>query len=316
MADRAFTPTPDPVAREFYNRQQWWSHSAVKLFRRYTPFWWRRALRTPYFLALDGVDFLLGRRDPLVPPRYLDFAGHMLFAEAGQENLRHLKELCGLQPSHRILDIGCGIGRMAVPFTNYLTTGSYEGMDVVPSGIRWCQKNITAKYPRLRFQVADIFNKMYNPRGRFECAQYRFPFPDGEFDVVFLVSVFTHLLPRDMEHYVSEISRVLKPGGKLMFTCFLLNDEARKGRAAGKSEFDFDYELPGCRTTDPDTPETAIAFEESSIAPLLRRYSLLADPTYLGGWCGRTNYLSYGDVVTATRAKASEVALPEVSKIA
>lgn len=316
MQDKVPTPTPDPVAREFYSRQQWRSHAVVNLIRRYTPFWWRRALRTPYLLALDGLDFVRGKRDPLVPPRYLDFAGHLLFAQAGQENFRHLKELCGLQPTHRILDIGCGIGRMAIPFTSYLTTGSYEGLDVVPSGIRWCQKNITAKYPKLRFQVADIYNKMYNPGGRFECAQYRFPFADGEFDVVFLVSVFTHLLPRDMEHYVSEISRVLRPGGKLLFTAFLLNDEARQGRAAGKSAFNFDHELPGCWTTDPGTPETAIAFEETSIAPLLRRYSLLAEPTYFGGWTGRSNYLSYGDIVIATRAKASEVALPETAKIA
>ena len=284
------------------------SSGALSLFRKYVPFWWRRALYTPYLLTLDGVDFILGRQKELTPPRYLDFAG--TFAGAGQEYVTYFKELCGLQPSHRTLDMGCGIGRVAVPLAEYLTTGSYEGLDIVPSGIRWCQKNITPKYPRFRFQVADIYNRMYNPGGLFKSPDYPFPFSDGEFDLVFLISVFTHLLPIDLEHYVSEISRVLRPGGKCLYTTFLLDDEARRGMESGKSAFDFKYELPGCWTSDPVTPETAVAYQESSVAPLLSRYSLTADPTHFGAWSGRSNYFSYGDIVTCTKTSPDQ-ALPK-----
>ena len=292
--------TPEELTRKKLAVQRRRSSGALKLFRRYTPFWWRRAIYTPYLLALDGVDFILGRRNPLIPPRYLDFAG--TFAGAGQEYVDYFKELCGLQPNHRTLDVGCGIGRVAAPLAGYLTTGSYEGLDIVPSGIRWCQKNITPRYPRFRFQVSDIYNKMYNPGGRFKSVDYRFPFSDGEFDLVFLISVFTHLVPADLEHYISEISRVLRPGGKCLFTAFLLDDEARRGMAAGTSAFDFKYELNGFWTSDPVTPETAIAYEESTIAPMLKRYFLVADPTHFGAWSGRSNHFSYGDIVTATKA--------------
>ena len=279
---------------------------ALSLFRRHVPFWWRRALYTPYLLALNGVDLALGRRTGLTPPRYLDFAGN--FPGAGQEYVDYFKELCGLQPNHRVLDMGCGVGRVAVPLAEYLTAGSYEGLDIVPSGVRWCEKNITPKYPRFRFQVADIYNKMYNPGGRLKSSDYRFPFSDGEFDLVFLISVFTHLLPGDLEHYVSEVSRVLRPGGKCLYTTFLLDDEARQDMECGKSAFDFRYKLPGCWTSDPVTPETAVAYEESAVAPLLSRYSLEADPTHFGAWSGRSSYLSYGDIVTSTKNSRRSVA--------
>src|ERR1700724_585045 len=103
----------DPY-RKLVARHHLRSHGVPRLARRYVPFWWRRVLLTPYLLARDGVDFLLGRSQELVPPRYLDFAGNLRYIEAGQQHLKYFRELCGLQPHHRVLDIGCGIGRMAV----------------------------------------------------------------------------------------------------------------------------------------------------------------------------------------------------------
>lgn len=300
MASETKRPQED-VSKVFFAREYWRSHGVMKLVRRYTPFWWRRALRTPYLMALDGVDVLRGRRQELIPPRYLNYAGFRGFREAGQEHLRYFKEFCGLQPHHRVLDLGCGIGRMAVPLTGYLTTGSYEGLDIVPSGIRWCQNHITPRYPRFKFQLADIHNQQYNPRGRFKPAEYRFPFPDADFDLVFLVSVFSHLLPNDMDHYISEISRILRPGGKCLITMFLLDEEARQGVAAGKSALQFVYELQGCWTTDPVTPETAVAYDASAIAPTFKRHSLHTDPIHLGGWSGRSQHFTYADIVTATK---------------
>lgn len=301
MANETTTQHPQDISQLFFNQEYWRSHGLMKFVRRYTPFWWRRVMRAPYLMALDSVDWVLGRRNELVPPRYLNYAGFDGYLEAGREHLGYFREFCGLQPHHRVLDLGCGIGRMAVPLTGYLTSGSYEGLDIVPSGIRWCQKHITKKFPRFHFQVSDIHNKQYNPKGRCKPSEYRFPFSDGEFDLVFLISLFSHLLPNDMEHYVSEISRVLKPGGKCLITMFLLDDEARRGVAATRSSLQFVYELDGCWTTDPVTPETAVAYDTSVIAPLLQRYSMVADPLRLGGWSGRAKHFTYPDIVTATK---------------
>lgn len=302
MAVETATQQPENVSQVFFAREYWRSHGVMKFVRRYTPFWWRRILRAPYLMALDGMDTVRGKRNPLVPPRYLNYAGFRGYLEAGQEHLRYFKEFGGLEPNHRVLDLGCGIGRMAVPLTGYLATGSYEGLDIVPSGIRWCQKNISSRFPRFHFQIADIHNKQYNPKGKFKPSEYRFPFNDAEFDFVFLISVFSHLLPEDMARYTSEIARVLKPGGKCLITMFLLDDEARRGVAASKSSLQFVYELNGCWTTDPVTPETAVAYDVNAIPTLMRRYSLTADPIQLGGWSGRAKHFTYADIVTATKS--------------
>ena len=290
----------DPY-RQLLVRHHRRSHGLSRMARRYLPFWWRRALLTPYLLAQDGLDLILGRRGELVPPRYLDFAGNWRFIQAGQQHLKYFKELCGLQPHHRVLDVGCGIGRMAVALSGYLTTGSYAGFDVAPSGIRWCQRHITPRFPQFHFQIADIYNKQYNPRCGLQARDYHFPFSDEEFDIVILISVFTHMLPPDVEHYISEISRVLRPGANCIFSAFLLDDQARARMASGQTAYNFDYELPGCWTVDPVTPETTIAYEESAIISLLLRHSLVPEPTHFGAWSGRSDYLDYGDIVCATK---------------
>jgi SAM-dependent methyltransferase len=302
MANEQVASTQNDLSREFFAHEYWRSHGALRLMRRYTPFWVRRALRTPYLFALDSMDLVLGRRDGLVPPRYLNYADSGGFAKVGKEFLGYYKERCGLQPQGRVLDMGCGIGRMAVPLTGYLTTGSYEGFDIVASGVGWCKKNITPKFPRFKFQIADIYNKQYNPRGRYQPGEYRFPFSDAEFDLVILISVFTHMLPSDMDHYLSEISRVLKPGGKCLITFFMNDEEARRRVAAGTAAVPFDHKLNGCWTSDPVTPETAVGYDPADVMPVFKKHSLQPDPTYFGAWSGRSNYLSYQDIVIATKA--------------
>ena len=70
--------------------------------------------------------------------------------EIGKEFFRYFTEIAGLKPHERVLDIGCGTGRMARPLTSYLTSGSYDGLDIVANSINWCQKTY-APVPELSF---------------------------------------------------------------------------------------------------------------------------------------------------------------------
>ena len=97
--------------------------------------------------------------------------------------------------------MGCGIGRIAIPLTQYLKTGTYDGFDIVRHGVEWCQQKVTPHYPNFNFFVADVYNKLYFPQGRYAATEYTFPFADDTFDFVFLTSVFTHMMPKDLEHY-------------------------------------------------------------------------------------------------------------------
>src|SRR2546423_10702802 len=97
-----------------------------------------RARQSARSRALDLRDSVSRRRDRLTPPRRLDFVGHSDFAATGDEFLAHFIELGGLQPGERVLDVGCGIGRMARPLAGDLgADGSYDGFDVNPDGVPW-----------------------------------------------------------------------------------------------------------------------------------------------------------------------------------
>jgi SAM-dependent methyltransferase len=275
----------------------------VNALRRAIPIPVRRSLKHLYLSALDLSDMPARRRE-MVPPRTMYFVGDGDYKAVGLEFRELFTEYGGLKPEHRVLDVGCGIGRMAVPLTGYLAgSGDYHGFDIVKKGVEWCQANITPRYPNFHFLHSDVRNKFYNPNGAYEASSYRFPYDDGSFDFIFLTSVFTHMFPADMENYSSEITRVLRPGGTCFITMFLLNEESQSLIEKKMSTQNFVYKLEGCVTADPENPEGSLAFEETYVRSMFGRFGLsIREPVHCGSWCGRTEFLSYQDVVIATKA--------------
>ncbi len=261
-------------------------------------------MRRIYYFLVDAIDRLLGRRDEFTPPKRLAIlAGGGNFKEIGEEFFRYFIDLASLKPSESVLDVGCGVGRMAVPLTSYLDQrGRYEGFDIVAAEIHWCQKAISSKYPNFHFQLADIINTAYNPYGKFKAAEYTFPFGDETFDFVFLTSVFTHMLPQDMKNYFGEVTRVLKTGGRCLITFFLLNEESNQQIKEGKSTLAFRYDQGECRIVKPEAPETVVAYPEALVLGLYELHRLrITQPIGYGYWCGRSNFLSYQDIIVASK---------------
>jgi SAM-dependent methyltransferase len=186
------------------------------------------------------------------------------YKSIGRMQVDWLRQHAGLQPGDDVLEVGCGIGRIAAPLTQYLQGGTYRGFDIVPHGIAWCQAQITPRYPNFSFFVSDIYNKAYNPTGKHKASQYSFPFPDASFDVVFLTSVFTHMLADDVERYTTEIGRVLRPGGRCYCTAYLMTEEARRFMDRRES-FRIFRPMTDARawTDSPDIPEAAIGYSET-----------------------------------------------------
>ncbi len=255
--------------------------------------------------SLDALDSARGRDNELVPPRRLGYVGAGNFRAVGQEFLGHFKELGGLRPEHDVLDVGCGIGRMAVPLTGYLApTSSYEGFDIVPAGVRWCEENITQRFPNFRFQVADIYNQRYNPGGSATSANYDFPFPDDSFDFAYATSVFTHMLPADVENYVKELGRVLRPGGRALNTFFLLNSSNGRGPGSDRATIPFSVKEDGYWAVSSRTPEVAVAYEEDDVRKLYERHGFSVEgQIHPGTWVGADGP-SFQDIVVATRGDA------------
>ena len=237
--------------------------------------------------------------DELLPPKELRLSVGGSFKAIGTEFFRYFIELAGLQPDEAVLDVGCGVGRMAVPLTQYLSDrGRYEGFDIVESGITWCQSVISPRYPNFQFQRADLYNQYYNPTGQAQANTYRFPYSDHHFDFVFLTSVFTHVLPDGIKNYLKEISRVLKPGGRALITAFLLNEESLFGLETGLCTLELPEIFETYRLADKKFPESAVAYEAQFFITLAEQVGLKVNsPIYYGSWCGRSDFLSVQDIL-------------------
>ncbi len=265
-----------------------------------------RAVRSAIRRARDLLAGLSDRvhvlPEPGALPTHLLSEGEIQsFRQIGDKFLGYFVEFGGLKPNHAVLEVGCGPGRMARPLTQYLDSGSYDGFDVIPECIRWCRASIASRYMNFRFQIADIYNGSYNPDGRFTASAYRFPYANDQFDFVFLTSVFTHLLPDDMEHYLKEISRVMKPGGRCLITFFLLNAESTDLIRAGKSTIAFVLDRGRYLTVDGAPEEAAVAYDERYIAEIFERNGLRDLHIHFGNWCRRPLALDYQDLVFATK---------------
>ena len=268
---------------------------------------WRRIAGRARYWAAELADRWFGNDESLLPPRALRFVGGGDFEAVGEQFLGHFRDLGGLEPHHRVLDVGCGIGRMAVPLTRFLTDGgTYDGFDIVPHGIAWCTRRITRRHPNFRFRLVSIRNDDYNPGGSLAASQFVFPYEDASFDFVFLTSVFTHMLPDDVENYLRETSRVLAPGGRCFVTWFLLNPQSRRLLADGKSVLDFRHAYGSCLTTDVTIREQAIAYEQERVEAMYAGNGLVLQggPAY-GAWCGRTEFVSFQDIIVARKVSVA-----------
>lgn len=274
------------------------AHGALR-FQAMPPTAFDRARTSLRLRTLDLHDRVSGNADPLVPPRRMDFVGHSDFVATGDEFLEHFRNLAGLRADERVLDVGCGIGRMARPLAGFLSAaGRYDGFDINGDGIAWCRERYR-EHPNFTFAEADLFNQRYNPTGREPAESFTFPYPDGETDLVILTSVMTHLLEEACDHYLAEIRRVLAPGGRMLATYFLLDEEARELIAAGSSRLAFPCTDAACVVVDPAVPEEAVAYTDTWLHAALERHGLALRELRRGAWSGRAEPLSYQDIVVA-----------------
>jgi SAM-dependent methyltransferase len=234
------------------------------------------------------------------PPAENVFVGDGDYRAIGAEYLGHFVRIGGLKPFESVLDIGCGIGRMAVPLTQYLDSGTafYEGVDPVNAGIEWCVQNITSAYPNFRFCRVDVAHELYNPGGAIAGHEIVLPFADAKFDFVAMVSVATHLPEAEISAYAREIARLLAPGGRLFLTAFIVA-AGDPDRPTARPRFT-PGNRPGTWFGDPLAPLGAIGFDAGIIEDILKKAGLQVQRVSLGHWRGiESNH--YQDVIIAVK---------------
>ena len=190
-----------------------------------------------------------------------------------------------------MLEIGCGIGRDAIPLTEIIHDGLYVGIDIIEPSVDWCNGNITAKHSNFQFYHFDVKDQLHNNGGSIKTVDITLPLADNTVDRIILFSVFTHMFRADIEHYLKECRRVLKPGGLIYATTFIFDDDIlRSARATNLTPFDlrFEHEVEsGCRINDPIHPLGAVAYTREAWDGMVQTSGLsYAKPFLTGSWSG------------------------------
>ncbi len=243
----------------------------------------RLRLRKLAHLPVDTLNQVMGGEKGCIPKKGDIYVGSGDFIAQGQSHLKLLTTYTPLRPTDRVLDIGCGIGRTAVALRSYLnSSGAYSGFDVVKKGIDWCKQHISAAHPNFDFLYVPLFNDLYNSStGR--ASTFTFPYPADEFDIAFLFSVFTHLQPDEIDKYLGQINRVLKPGGTCLATCFVY-DDATEITIANQGEFSFPVHRGGYRLMNSKVKSANIALSETLLYEMIAKNGLLLSRTIAGYW--------------------------------
>jgi len=219
------------------------------------------------------------------------FVGGGDFEAVGREFLG-LFQRFGLQPDDDVLDIGCGVGRMAVPLSGFITSGSYVGIDVSADAIELCRKRV--KRENFKFVHADLYNSLYNKSGQ-RAADYRFPFPDRSFDFIVLCSVFTHMLRDEVEHYLAEMARVMRDDATCFITWFVIDGPLPSPSITF-------HPLDGVSfIRKRRVPAAAVAYKGDYVMDLYARYGLRPS-LHVGTWA-RPSGLTFQDVVVARKGQ-------------
>jgi ubiquinone/menaquinone biosynthesis C-methylase UbiE len=127
----------------------------------------------------------------------------------------------GIDPSQplKVLDFGCGAGRQLLQFTRQYPHWKMSGCDVDFDVIKFIHK----AYPQV-----DAYTSSFDPPLKYA---------DGTFDMLYAVSIFSHLSFDDCKLWLAELSRVLRPGGLALLTFNGLHSLRNSHRAGLRRQF-------------------------------------------------------------------------------
>lgn len=142
------------------------------------------------------------------------------FVAAAIRDVALLQRHAGLNRESRLLDWGCGAGRLAVGIKQSLGhVRDCHGVDVQSNLLAWARDHLTDEHTR--FTLVDQRNERYNPDGP---SDFHIPAEPGSVDVLYAYSVFSHMLEPDVRGYARTISEILAPQGRAVMTAFVEND--------------------------------------------------------------------------------------------
>lgn len=221
----------------------------------------------------------------------------------GKQQAEKIIQWLSIKPDQKILDIGCGCGRIAIHFLNYLNEqGQYIGIDSNKTLLSYCEDNISTINNRFQFKLIDAYNGVYSRDGKLKCEDIVFPIEDGTVDIVIMWSVFTHMYLVDIDAYLKEIRRVLKKGGLSISSFNLYNKYISNQIKMEKAYLDIKYRInEDSYSLDKETPENGFAHNEEIVKELYWKNEFIIREIKYGFWSSKESVGEFHDCIIAQR---------------
>ena len=165
-----------------------------------------------------------------------------------------------------VLDFGCGCGRLARQLMQQRTRPeSYLGIDLHRGMIEWCRRHLGPHAKEFTFEHHDVYNISFNPTAPEGRTKLPFPCATDSRSLVIAWSVFTHLVEDQIEYYLAETARVMRPDGYLYSTWFLFD----------KQSFPMMQEFQNCLYINPADSTNAVIVDRTWLLNSCRDLGLI-----------------------------------------
>lgn len=121
-----------------------------------------------------------------------------------------------------VLDIGCGVRFTQAIINCNIPIKSYTGIDVYEPAINYLTNNVNDS--RFSYHHWNVHHGIHNKSGKKLTRKTNLPVSQKKYDLIWLFSVFTHLIPSDAENLLYILRRHIKDDGFIFFSAFIDND--------------------------------------------------------------------------------------------
>ena len=245
---------------------------------------------------------------PLPPAGYMFMEkDHQQMLVNGETLLTLALEREPLPTSGSVLDLGCGYGRLAYALIRSGFKGDYLELDILPQHVLWLQNSLTPIRPKFKFHHLDAQSARYRPDGGVSATAVCLPALERKPDLFTVLSVFTHMYPAEVEHYIQIIAEAMSPTSVMYCTFFLINAESEALEQQGKSAYPLKHRLDAnCKYYDEKDPLWAIGYRQEWVLELFDRHGLEVEhPILYGLWCGRAAAKSGQDSLFVRKKQAA-----------
>lgn len=231
--------------------------------------------------------------------------------EVGFFCYHNIKQQIGFAPGDRILDFGCGIGRVLVQVAKETDPSTkIVGMDIMPDAIAFCRENIAGIFPNTTFELIEGGNVHYDKYIVSGGAKSRADILGSygrSFSKAYAFSVFTHVDLDDFATLLRFVGDLLAKDGELLLTCFILTAFSRAAIENKKTTFGFDassFENDGQVFIGNGADRLAfIAYDLGLLDKLVSEAGLVISRIEFGAWRGSGFGSSLHDMLVLRRAE-------------